>query len=79
MNANIIKTLQILEYPVSGRRLGRHVSHDPRSWNHPAPMAAQIQSVRHEQLVPIFTRLSHGPSGWFDCEPHWGLTESLNH
>src|SRR5207244_7466725 len=36
------------------RRLGRHVVHDPRSWNYPAPMAAAIVTVRHKRLVPIF-------------------------
>jgi C1A family cysteine protease len=35
-------------------RLGRHVAHDDRSFDFPAPMAATIESVRHNRLVPIF-------------------------
>lgn len=42
------------EHPVSGRRLGRNVLHDPRSWAFPAPMASQLKAVEHKRLVPIF-------------------------
>lgn len=52
----IITTFQIQEHEISGKRLGRQVSHDPRSWGFPAPMAAEIVSVRHKRLVPIFNQ-----------------------
>jgi len=35
-------------------RLGRHVSHDPQSWNYPALMAPAITTVMHKRIVPIF-------------------------
>lgn len=56
MTSLIVKTFQIHEHQVSGKRLGRHVMHDPRSWNSPAPMAPEIVSVRHRRLVPIFNQ-----------------------
>ena len=39
-----------------GKRLGRHVEHDPRSWGFPAPMAAEIVTIRHKRLVPIYNQ-----------------------
>jgi hypothetical protein len=56
MSPLIIKTFQTQEHEIAGKRLGRHVSHDPRSWGFPAPMAAEIVSVRHKRLVPIFNQ-----------------------
>jgi len=56
MASLIVKTLKILEHEIPNKRLGRHVSHDPRSWNFPAPMAPEIVSVRHKRLVPIFNQ-----------------------
>lgn len=38
---------QIVEHVVPGRRLGRHVLHDPRSRNFPAPKAPAVVSVTH--------------------------------
>ena len=55
-----IERMLLIEDPVQGRRLGRHVQHDPRSWQFPAPMAAEIRSVRHKRLVPIFQQNSLG-------------------
>jgi hypothetical protein len=52
----VTETQFIHEHEVRGKRLGRHVRHDPRSWNFPAPMAAEIVSVRHRRLVPIFNQ-----------------------
>jgi hypothetical protein len=60
MTQLIIKTFQIQEHQIEGCRLGRHVAHDPRSWGFPAPMAAEITSVRHRRLVPIFNQGSLG-------------------
>lgn len=56
MTTPMIETLHILEHALTGKRLGRHVFHDPRSWGYPAPMAPAITSVRHERLVPIFNQ-----------------------
>jgi len=42
------------ESHVPGRRLGRNVLHDPRSWEFPAPMASALKAVEHQRLVPIF-------------------------
>ena len=39
---------QIQELLVSGRRLGRHVLHDPRSLEYPAPRAQAVASVDHK-------------------------------
>ena len=60
MVAPIIETQFILEHEMRGKRLGRHVRHDPRSWNFPAPMASEVVSVRHKRAVPIFNQGSLG-------------------
>jgi len=52
----IIETLFIHEHELRGKRLGRHVRHDPRSWKYPAPMAEEVVSVRHRRRVPIFNQ-----------------------
>lgn len=50
-----ISKMQLFVDPsLQGRQLGRHVYHDSRSWAFPAPMSADIKSVRHERLVKIF-------------------------
>jgi hypothetical protein len=56
MMQHFVETFQVQELEISGKRLGRHVSHDPRSWGFPAPMAAEIVTVRHKRLVPIFNQ-----------------------
>lgn len=43
----------IPETAVDGRRLGRHVHHDPRSRNYPAAMASTIATVRHRHYGPV--------------------------
>jgi hypothetical protein len=40
-------TAELPETPVEGKRLGRHVLHDPRSRDFPAPKAPKIISVQH--------------------------------
>ncbi len=47
MPTNGIVTIQIPETPVTGKRLGRHVEHDPRSRNFTAEVALQVTSVTH--------------------------------
>jgi hypothetical protein len=49
-----MKIMFLHEEAGRGRRLGRHVRHDPRSWSFPAAMASQLRSVRHKRSVPIF-------------------------
>jgi hypothetical protein len=49
MPEDIIRRL-IDEIFVSGRRLGRHVEHDVRSWNFPAEQAPKVQSVQHASV-----------------------------
>jgi hypothetical protein len=44
-----IKTRVIEQEHRDGMPLGRHVRHDPRSWNYPAPMAPKIKSVLHKR------------------------------
>ncbi|MDQ6947869.1 MAG: hypothetical protein M3256_16790 [Actinomycetota bacterium] len=35
-------------------RLGRHIAHDPRSRNFPAPTAPELVTTLHKRVVPIF-------------------------
>lgn len=53
---------RIPEIHVQGKRLGRHVLHDPRSlaYRYPAADLASLKSVRHERHVPV---LDQGPLG----------------
>jgi hypothetical protein len=46
MTNGVIRTT-INEQVVPGRRLGRHIVHDPRSRDYTAPTAPQVQSVTH--------------------------------
>jgi hypothetical protein len=46
-NDEVIRA-QLPEQEVAGKRLGRHVEHDPRSFNFAAPTAPQVISVRHQ-------------------------------
>lgn len=45
--ANEIRKVHQPEQIKAGMRLGRHVEHDPRSWEFTAKRAPQIKSVRH--------------------------------
>ena len=47
MPANGIVAIQIPEHPIEGKRLGRHVAHDPRSLDFAAERAPQVTSVTH--------------------------------
>ncbi len=46
-NGEVVR-VQLPEQTVAGKRLGRHVEHDPRSRNFEAPQAPQVISVRHQ-------------------------------
>lgn len=46
-NGEIIR-VQVPEQAVAGKRLGRHIEHDPRSLNFEALQAPQVISVRHQ-------------------------------
>lgn len=50
MAPNEIRRIRLPEQAVDGKRLGRHVNHDPRSLEYPARRAAQIVSVTHEAV-----------------------------
>jgi hypothetical protein len=48
MAANDIRIVHLTEQPVEGKRLGRHVRHDPRSREFSAERATQIVNVTHQ-------------------------------
>jgi hypothetical protein len=50
-----MKTRHIPERVVEGKRLGRHVRHDPRSLNYlyPAHEVGELKSIRHERRIPV--------------------------
>jgi hypothetical protein len=48
MASNGMFTADIPEHHVEGRRLGRHVVHDPRSRDYVAKQASQVVSVKHQ-------------------------------
>ena len=49
MNGDVVRST-IPEQVVPGRRLGRHIVHDPRSRDYPADAAAAITSVTHKAV-----------------------------
>lgn len=52
----IVERVMLVEEPVEGKRLGRHVEHDPRSWDYPfkADGATTLVSVEHKRHGTIF-------------------------
>jgi hypothetical protein len=48
MATDDVVTIELTEQLVSGKRLGRHVRHDPRSWNFQAKGAPSVKSVTHQ-------------------------------
>ena len=60
-------------------RLGRHVEHDPRSWEHDAahlvPRTVQVRTVEWKRHSPILNQGDLGSctgnamAGWLACEP----------
>jgi hypothetical protein len=50
MSTNGIIRVHVAEEELPGKRLGRHVEHDPRSRNFEAPMAPQVVSVKHQAV-----------------------------
>jgi hypothetical protein len=48
MATDDIVTVELSEHVVDGKRLGRHVHHDPRSWDFQAEVAPSVQSVTHQ-------------------------------
>jgi len=54
-----------------GGRLGRHVNHDPESWNYRVTRrGGRLVSVRHHRRVPIYDQSSIVDLG--SCVPHAG-------
>lgn len=49
-----VKRIHLVEQHREGKRLGRHVRHDPRSRLFPAPHLSKIGTVTHLRNVPIF-------------------------
>lgn len=45
---------EIPELVVEGRRLGRHILHDDRSWLYPAAMSSALRSVQHRRHYKPF-------------------------
>jgi hypothetical protein len=54
-----VKVIRIGEHIKPGRRLGRHVHHDPRSRDYVIPPAV-IKTVRWERRIPVFNQGSIG-------------------
>lgn len=50
----IVERFDVFEHAITGKRLGRHVVHDPRSRSYPAAGATDIVSIQHARNVPIF-------------------------
>jgi hypothetical protein len=50
----------IEEHAVEGRRLGRHIEHDPRSLSYPAARAPKVVSVAHERHCGPYDQKSLG-------------------
>ncbi len=48
MASEDVVTVQIPERPIEGKRLGRHIQHDPRSLKFPAEVAPAVTSVTHD-------------------------------
>jgi hypothetical protein len=48
MASDDIVHVELSEHVVDGKRLGRHVHHDPRSWNFQAEVAPSVISVTHQ-------------------------------
>jgi hypothetical protein len=74
---NGIVEVHLSEQLVEGKRLGRHVHHDPRSRNYPASQASQIVNVRHESTgLPLDQRAhrcstAHALCGALDSAPNF--------
>ena len=80
-----IKTKVIAQDHVPGMPLGRHVRHDPRSWNYPAPMADKVVSVLHKRHgVPLRQSKKLGSctgnavAGLLMTDPFWRRGRNLN-
>ncbi len=56
MSSGRIHRTDLEEFWVEGRRLGRHVVHDDRSWLYPAAMAAELHSVEHRRHYRPFAQ-----------------------
>lgn len=53
MTEREIVTRRIEEVPVEGRRLGRHVKHDPRSLAYQVVADGTAVTVRWDRLIPV--------------------------
>src|SRR5260370_8846036 len=84
MALNDVRIVQLPERHVEGKRLGRHVLHDPRSRDFTAERATNIVSVTHHATgLPLdqgqigsFT--PNALSGALDSPPHFAGHTVLN-
>ena len=59
----------IPEYVIPGRRLGRHIKHDPRSLRYQVPrLSGAVQSVKHARQIPVLDQGSLGSCTGNACE-----------
>ncbi len=84
MASNDIRMVQLPERVVGGKRLGRHVAHDPRSREFTAHRAARIVSVTHQATgLPldqgqIGSCTANALCGALDSAPDFGGGPPLN-
>lgn len=73
---------------VSPLRLGRHIEHDPRSWDYPALRSSHVVTTLHERWAPIFDQghlgscTGNAMAGLLGTHPHqppigWQVDEDL--
>lgn len=72
-----IVTRHIQEHAIAGQRLGRHVEHDPASWDYPAARAAGLVTTLHRRHSRILDQGSLGSctgnaiTGLLGTDPHY--------
>lgn len=76
----------IPEQIVTGRRLGRHIRHDPRSLSYLVPAAdpSDLKSVRHPRMIPVLNQgeigscTGNGAEGCLGTEPFFSTLAGIN-
>jgi hypothetical protein len=56
MSKSSLQEIDLPETFLDGRRLGRHVAHDDRSWLYPAAMSAELRSIQHRRHYRTFNQ-----------------------
>jgi hypothetical protein len=84
MAENGIVKVHLAEQPLTGKRLGRHVHHDPKSREYPAEQAPAVVSVTHQATgLPlnqgeIGSCTANALCGALDSAPEFGGGTPLN-